>query len=383
MKRMIALLGCSLCSLANAADWSVVYTGESAHNLRGGIAEDDAFLGNLDMTAEWQHLDWLAPEGKLFLYVLGNHGESPSEFIGDAQVFSNIDAPKAIKLYEAWFEQPFNAGSSSVKVGLIDLNSEFDVIDTAGIFQNSSFGIGADFSQSGENGPSIFPTTSLGIRLASAFAYNTYGQCIVLDAVPGDLDNERGTHIDLNSDEGYLLSCEAGWKGEAPENTSDAAKFALGLWRYSEPVERLIDEGEEENYGAYMLGETTFWRGNERSANGFARVGIANANVNAFAHYIGAGVVLNGVFAADRNDQLGLGVASVDNSGEFRMASEAEGAALENRETTYELVYRVTATDWLALQPGFQYIENPGMSPELDNALAFALRFELSQSGEF
>ena len=70
-----------------------------------------------------------------------------------------------MKLYEAWFEQTLFDDRLSFKAGLYDLNTEFDVVETAGLFINSSHGIGPDFSQSGVNGPSIFPTTSLGIRV--------------------------------------------------------------------------------------------------------------------------------------------------------------------------------------------------------------------------
>lgn len=380
MKCKILFFSLALCGASHAQEWSIVYTGEYARNLDGGIETDSTWLGNLDITAEWRGLHWLAADGTAFIYVLGNHGESPSEFIGDAQTFSNIDAPKSLKLYEAWYEQPFQNGAISLKTGLIDLNSEFDVIESAGVFQNSSFGIGPDFSQSGENGPSIFPTTSLGIRVAVQLAFNTAAQCILLDAVSGDPDNPRGTHIDINSDDGALLNCEAAWKGEVAGDSTEVAKVTVGLWQYSESTERLDGTGTQKNSGAYLLGEKTVWTQGDRSLNVFARVGIADDSVNPFAHYSGAGVVLNGVF---NNDQLGLGVASVDNGGDFLVASENEGVLLENRETAYELVYRTSITDWMAIQPGLQFIENPGMDPELDNATAVALRFEFGTGGEF
>jgi carbohydrate-selective porin OprB len=48
----------------------------------------------------------------------------------------------------------------SVLAGLYELNSEFYRLQSAGLFLNSSFGIGPEFSQSGLEGPSIFPSTS-------------------------------------------------------------------------------------------------------------------------------------------------------------------------------------------------------------------------------
>jgi porin len=307
------LLSIFLCSTAAAGDWSIVYTGESASNLHGGIAQDHAYLGNLDIITEWQSLNWLAPGGTLFLYVLGNHGESPSEFIGDAQTFSNIDSPKAIKLYEAWYQQPLFQNAGSLKIGLMDLNSEFDVIESAGVFQNSSFGIGPDFSQSGANGPSIFPTTSLGIRLAKEFSNNFYGQCIVLDAVPGNPENPRGTHIKINSKEGYLAGCEAGLNHSPQEESDPIGKLSLGAWQYSEPVETIDADKKERSNGMYLLAEKNVWQAGNRTAHVFGRVGFANAEVHQYGRYTGAGIVLNGIAIANGSDQLGLGIASVEN----------------------------------------------------------------------
>ena len=51
-------------------------------------------------------------------------------------------------------------------IGRYDLNSEFYRLQSASLFLNSSFGIGPEFSQSGLEGPSIFPNTSVGARFA-------------------------------------------------------------------------------------------------------------------------------------------------------------------------------------------------------------------------
>ena len=101
------------------------------------------------------------PGGTLFFYGLYNNNKTLSDtLIGDMQTVSNIDTTTATRLYEAWYEQAFGDGKSSLKVGLYDLNSEFDAIDTAGLFLLSSHGIGPDYSQTGLNGPSIFPVTT-------------------------------------------------------------------------------------------------------------------------------------------------------------------------------------------------------------------------------
>lgn len=376
-------LGTLLSMPALANEWGVKYTSEAFNNLQGGIEEKGGYLDNLDMTAKWDGLDIFAPDATLFAYVLANHGDSPSERVGEVQGFSNIEAPQSIKLYELWLEQPFNAGRSSWKIGLIDLNSEFYSTDTSRVFQNPSFGIGPDFSQSGVNGPSIFPTTSLGLRISSRFQENAYGQCIALDGVPGDPDNAKGTHIKFESSDGALVACEAGWRKSSTEESSEMAKFGLGLWTYSADTDRLDGSGAERNGGVYLLGEQTLVQYDKRSLAGFARFGFANDKVNQIARYQSVGVVWNGVWFDDASDKLGVGVSSVENGNAFIQSEAANGNEYDRRETTFECVYRFALKEWLTLQPSLQYIQNPGMAPGLDNALAFSVRIELSKGGKW
>ena len=76
--------------------------------------------------------------------------------------------------------------------GLYDLNSEFYRLQSA-LFLNSSFGIGPEFAQSGVEGPSIFPDTSVGMRIAFKPAEGLVVRIAALDGVPVDRpDGSRG-----------------------------------------------------------------------------------------------------------------------------------------------------------------------------------------------
>ncbi|MDH5737676.1 MAG: carbohydrate porin, partial [Gammaproteobacteria bacterium] len=179
----------------------MVYTGEYGKNT-GGIEDDSTYLDNLDITMTFN--DAFGQEGAtFFVYFLYNAGDGPSDAIGDAQGASNIDAPTTSKFYELWYETGIGT-DNSVKVGLYDLNSEFDAIETAGLFLNSSHGIGPDYAQSGVNGPSIFPTTSFGARLDFNLGDGYFFRFAVLDGVSGDPDDHHGTHIKFESDDGWL-----------------------------------------------------------------------------------------------------------------------------------------------------------------------------------
>jgi len=148
---------------------------------------------------------------------------SPSENAGDIQTLDNIDAPDEWKLYEAWLEQEMFGGRLSLLAGLYDVNEEFDVLETATLLINSSFGVGKDFSQSGENGPSIFPSTSLGVRIAAQPVANGYVRAAVLDGVPSDSSDSDTIpdFFDFDSDEGVLGVAEAGYIAGSEEGSDE------------------------------------------------------------------------------------------------------------------------------------------------------------------
>lgn len=345
------------------------YTAEVVVNTYGGINSDTFYLDNFDLIITIDAAKLFYWHGATFLvYFLSNYGNDPTQMVGDAQGTSNIEAPNTIKLYEAWYQQNLFEDTLSIKMGLYDLNSEFDVIETAGLFFNSSHGIGVDYSQSGENAPSIFPTTSLALRVFLQIAEHFYIQAAVLDGVPGDVDDAKGTHIILNRD--ALFAGEIGFT----TNESFYAKIAVGAWYYTALFEEIFDnKNQRGNQGFYILGEMTLFQEQDpqQGLAIFARFGMADEDVNQFKYYNGAGFVYTGLFTGRDNDQIGIAVAIAYNGQDF---IDAQGGNVDDLEANLELTYFAEITPWFSLQPDLQLVINPGTNPNLDNALVFAMR---------
>ncbi len=387
----------------------VAYLGDLAGNLSGGLRQRAVYFDNVDVTLTARDvLGW--PHTTLFLYGLGNQGGNLTRLVGDAQTVSNIEAPNAWKLYEAWIQQILFEGRVSVLAGLYDLNSEFDVISSASLFLNSSHGIGPDFSQSGQNGPSIFPTTSVGLRARLLPHHAFYVQAVALDGVPGHPDRPAGTHVLFDRDDGLLLAAEAalllGMEDE-PETPFSArrrraryrrisrledavyrVKVALGAWRYTARFDDLaavdgqgVPTQHTDNGGVYALAEGHLWREAADPAQGlwlFARAGVANRRVNRFGAYTGAGAVYVGPLAGRAEDRLGLAVASAFNGDPYQAALRAEGRSVERAEVNLELTYHAPLTSWLAVQADLQVVLNPDTDPALGDALVAILRLEVT-----
>lgn len=356
----------------SATHMEAVYTGEIVSNQRGGLRRGEQYLDNVDVTLaiDGERL-WGVPGLSLFAYGLHNRGSDFSgTYSGDSFTISNIDTSGATRLYEAWVDWRFGPDANhSVRAGLYDLNSEFDSSETRGLFINSVFGVGHDLAQSGANGPSIFPVTSLGARLDLELTSQWRVLGAVLDGVPGDADDPTATTIRLDSDDGLLLVTEL-------QRLSDGRveKLAVGVWNYTEQV------GAENNRGWYVSADSRLGAldAEENPWHTSVRIGRAEERVNAFDWFIASALTYDLPMREGREQSLGLGAAWSRTSSAFRDAADAN--SIDDYEAVVELTWRVTVTDWLTVQPDLQYSVNPSADRALQNAVAVGLRFELSGS---
>lgn len=382
----VAATECAQAADEDCSTWSVdaAYTGDLWRNASGGIERGESYLDSLDLTGSLDAERAFGWRGvKFHGHVQYNNGaEFSGRWVGDTQAVSNIEGVGTWRLYEFWTEIAFGRGDAAqqtVRFGLYDLNSEFDSIDAAGLFLNSSHGIGPEYAQSGLNGPSIFPVTSLALRLRRESG-NGYWQVAALDAVPGRRDDPTRSGLDLSGTEGALLAAEWGF------SRGRASKVAVGAWSYTAAFDTL-DESDpltgdplraRGNRGVYALADFAVFESDARRVDAFARVGLAESRFNGVADYAGAGLVVSAPLRGRPDDQFGIAFASAGAGADLRRSSAALGAPLERRETSVEITYRMAAADWLTLQPNVQYVSNPGFEPGLRNAWVLGLRMELA-----
>ena len=366
-------------------NFEAVYTGDVMSNRSGGVKRGTEYLDNTDLMLTLDGEKLLGRHGlTLFLYGIVNNGNSPTDNVGDLQGVDNIDAPTTSKLLEAWVEQSLCQDSCSVKAGLYNLNSEFDAIDTATLFINSSHGVGPDYSQTGQNGPSIFPSTSVAVRISYKPTAQSYIQAAALDGVPGDPSNPHGTQIEFNSGDGALLAAEAGLRFPGASEDALGARYSLGVWHYTAHFDDLVDTDgagqplrRDNNQGAYVIAEGTLYNEPDDATQGLAvygRYGIANDDINTLRDYLGAGVVYTGLIPGRPQDKLGLAAADARTGNKYRSAMQLAGTPTTAGELAVELTYHAELTAWLSMQPDVQYIVDPGADPTLENALLLGLR---------
>lgn len=328
MKRL-ALLASIIISLPTHADLSANYTSDIATVVDGGIKKGAVYLDMLEITTgkQTEDTEWA---GTL---LVTNSQTFSDQYAGDSQVASNIDNGQMIRLYELWYLQSFD--QHQWQVGLIDLNGLYDAIDTASLFLNSSHGIGPDFSQSGANGPSIFPVTSLAINWAWQINEQWHWQTGLFDAVPGDPNHPTRNTIKISKQEGALITSELGFDNIDLQTT-------IGTWYYTQPT-TAESSMKDHNSGHYLSVE----KPNEEGLAWWVRVGQAKPSVNDFRRYTGGGATYplwDGL--------AGIGVARAE-------YTQAVGGGAE---ITWEMTYAKSINDVVSLQPSIQFIQQPSYS---------------------
>jgi porin len=334
------------------------YVTDIISNLDGGVRKGVVWLGRADLSVTLPAARLGLP-GSFFADVIGiQGGDFSGRYAGDAQIVSNVQAPAAIRLYEMWYQMPISRDVSA-KLGLIDLNTEFDVQSVGAGFSNSSFGVGPDFSQSGNGGPSIFPAPGPALLL-KAKGGGWSSRLGVFTANPG-IDSPRDPLPSLRLAAGVLLVVEA------DRDLGGERELQVGAWTYSKRHEA-IESGERSAHqrGMYVQveGRLPGTRADD-GWQGWLRLGSAAGRVLAINRYAGGGVTWT-----RGEGRWGLAVAHA-RLGKSALRLEP---GRHKAETAVELHYARRVADWLVVQPDFQYVIHPGWVADRRNAVVAALR---------
>jgi porin len=379
---------------------SVSYTGNEAVNLAGGDKRGATYGGNLQLQVKIDGEAVAAMPGLSgFLDLMLINGDQPSKYVGDAQMVSNIAAPSALRLYEAWLQYNIPGTGFSILTGRYDLNTEFHRLDSANLFLNSSFATGAAFNASGFAGPSTFPDPSLGVRLGYKPNTNTIFRVAIMDGAPPDQID--GSPPPFAERSGALIVTETAFltRGNPIEPISDPRsrfgrfsglppyddKIAVGAWYYtggfndlSEIAPNGAPKRRQGEAGAYLLLDRLLTTIGQRRITGFIEPGVADPAVDRFGMYFGSGLTVTGLFPRRPDDQAGIAAAVARNGSHYIAGQQQDGVPVSGAETAIELTYLAQVASALAVQPDVQYVIHPNTDPRVANATVIQLRFAIT-----
>jgi porin len=314
--------------------------------------------------------------------------------IGNLNVVSNVEATRATRLFELWYEQTLFDGLLSVRIGQQAADQEFIISQYAGLFINSSFGwptlAGVTLPSGGPAYPLATPAVRVKLQPRDDFSV-LVGVYNGNPAGPGtgdpQLRDPSGTSFVL--DGGVFAIAELQYSRNAGKDAAGLpGTYKLGAWYNSnsfadqrlgndylslaDPASTGVALLRRNDWSVYAVVDQMVWHapGAEAADQGigvFARVMGAPGDRNLISFFADVGVTWKGSIPGRDDDTVGLGV------GYARIGSSARRldtdyiyygtggyTPLRRNETVLELTYQAQVTPWLALQPDFQYVFNPG-----------------------
>jgi porin len=376
-------------------------TSEEFGNVRGGVKQGFEYDGLTQMVLQLDTQRAFSRYGGTFdASALQIHGRNLSaDNLGTLQTASGIEADRATRLWELWYQQKFlEEDRLDIKIGQQSLDQEFMVSQNASYFVNTMFGWPMLPSANLPGGGPAYPLSALGVRVRIRPIDSLTVLAAVFNGSPaannsGDAQqrNASGTSFPLNG--GALAIAEIqyaypslGTMVRADESEPLARLYKLGIWydterfadlRFDNSGRSLADPGStgipqtyRGNYAVYAVADQMVWRSFEepdRTINVFLRAtGTPESDRNLIAFSLNAGLTFHEPFRHRDNDTFGIGM------GYAKVASHASGLDRDTRffsgsffpareaETYLEATYQYQATPWWQLQPSVQYVFHPG-----------------------
>jgi porin len=361
------------------------------------------------------------------------YGANISSYVEDLAGVNNNAAYNSPRLFELWFQKGYRIGflESSVRLGLMAADQEFNVIGTAAFFINSSFG--GPLAYGGNVPVPVYPFSALGARLDVAAgndwnvkttfrsgvfdgnsAVPTLGPFAV-NAPSSPSYNRYGADFHLNPSKGLIFLNEFAFdflsREPAEENVGGPGRWFIGPGHFvigglystdrmedifqgelrrlgvspsSKPIRELPDD-----YAIYSILEQKVYEEALGSAGGlylFGRCMVLPSDRNFDTVSAEVGAVYKGIFRRQRDlrDSLGIGLTYDRISERVQQAERAAGkqgaSDLPNSrfESVVETTYAYPITEHWKLQPDIQWVIRPGASGRYPNAVVLGLRSVLT-----
>ncbi|MHB8456061.1 MAG: carbohydrate porin [Acidiferrobacterales bacterium] len=322
------------------------FEAEGISELGGGLHAGTAYDGVLQVGVAantgplglWQG-------GQLHISGIQIQGGLPSKrLIGDRQGASNLAAHDAARIYEFWYRQRFSWKQLTLRSGLIDLNQHFVTTEYANVLINSSFGVPPTISANVQS--SIYPKPGFG-AMASGHSGNWDARAGVFQGHP-EIRNQVLHH-------GDMIIGELRYR-----------QLKLGAWRYTQPQDSVTGTPDH-NWGAYGILQQELAGHSTRRLDCFLQLGASPSQANPVPYYLGTGLLIKGPVHGRPDDRLAAGLASAWVRGTGMAA-----------EVAYEVTYLYRFSNYVYLQPDLQYIENPGGTGAIPDAVVGFLRLHLA-----
>lgn len=352
--------------LKNGLTIGLDWVSDGYANMTGGIRRGTTAASTLDLRVS----QTVGTSGTLYLDLQDHAGPDPSQnLVGDLQRFSNLNSAPFFHFAEIWYQQALPGDTVRFKIGRMDANDDFSVIDNGANFLNSS----------AQNSPSIvnfptYPDTMFGGEVFFTLPNQYYAQ------LGAYYDSRSDKFLDFTGADlkdgfpagGAFLIGETGSTWSNIGNWQADGNFRLGGWGDTGTLTRFDGATQHGTCGFYAIANQTLWKpdwspAETRGLRMFLECAESPGDVSLVNRHVGAGFTWTGLTSSQRNYVIGVGPEYVNLSNNAGLPKPFELAA--------EAFYLYQFANWASIQPDLQYICHPGgMYP---NALVGTLQFTM------
>ncbi len=352
-----------------------VWVGQGFRDFRGGITTGNTAASTFDFSVLLDGEKLLGWKGAKFFMDFQDHaGPDPSvNLVGDVEKFTKLNWTPFSQVAELWYEQMLFDGKLRLKIGKVDANSEFSVIDFGLPYLSSSTQVTGTFFMF-PTFPDPLPSVNLFFTpndtfYASFGAYyaNQHDRFLDFSGTPYSAQPTAG---------GTLFIGETGVKWKQLAGLESEGNLRLGVWGHNGVFPK-VDEGEKQGtQGFYAILNQTLWKPESVGAKGptggkdgkdskekkededprgirmFLEYAQTPGDVSLMDHHIGGGISWTGPLPGRQCDILGV-------TYQYVHLSDAAGLP-KSYESTLEGFYRCQVTPAVAVMPDLQFIANPG-----------------------
>jgi porin len=345
---------------------------EGFENFQGGVRRGGTYASTFDLNLALDTEKVFRWSGGKFYVDLEDHaGQNPStRLTGDLQVFDKLNSGPYLQIFEMWYQQRLFDDALRVKVGKVDANTEFSVIDNALTLLSSSTQVTPTilaFPTTPDPMPSLslfFTPGKVWYASVGAFYANRSDTLGDIAGHPESLQPTNG---------GTFLIGESGLRWQHAPLLGADGNVKLGAWEHTGTFTRLKGGRENGAAGCYGMVNQTVWQPAEKSEQSrglrtFAEIGRTQSSVSSIDWNVSSGVTWTGPLAIRPDDVLGF------SANYAHISPEAE--LPHSYELALELCYQVALTKWATLSPDLQYIVHPG--GQYSDALVGTLQLTLT-----
>lgn len=372
--------------------FGATWIGQGFRNFLGGVHVGDTAASTLDLNITFDTeklVGWAG--GKFYVDFEDHAGPDPSlNLVGDVEKFTKLNWVPFFQVAEIWYEQKLFGDKLRLKIGKVDANTEFSVIDNGLPFLSSSTqvtGTLLPFPTFPDPQPSVnvfFTPNDTYYASFGAYYANRHDRFLDFYGSPYNAQQAEG---------GMFFIGETGMKWKQLGNWQVDGNLRLGFWGHNGNFPRLAGGEKEGTHGFYGIFDQTLWKpeskdvtdsksskdGKEtrdakesaeedpRGVRMFLEYAQTPGDVSIMDRHIGGGLSWTGPIPPRPKDILGVTL-------QYIHLSESAGVP-KSYEQTFESFYKIQVTPWAAIQPDLQYITHPG--GQYPSALVGTLQFEI------